>query len=63
MSERLVRLPEVETRVGLKKTAIYQKIKAGEFPAPTKIGYAARWPESAINQWIADRIADSDPTL
>ena len=29
---RLLRLPEVEKQVGLKRTAIYEAIKAGTFP-------------------------------
>jgi prophage regulatory protein len=34
----LMRMPQVEKACGLKKSAIYQKIKAGEFPTPVKLG-------------------------
>ena len=37
-NERIIRLPEVINTVGLKKSAIYKRIKAGEFPKPVKIG-------------------------
>ncbi|WP_206860777.1 helix-turn-helix transcriptional regulator [Lysobacter changpingensis] len=32
MTDVLLRLPEVMRRVGLKKTAIYERINAGKFP-------------------------------
>ena len=59
-NERLLRLPEVAAQVGLKRAAIYQRIATGDFPAPVAIGIRARaWPESDIQDWIADRIAAS----
>jgi prophage regulatory protein len=55
--ERLLRLPDVEARCGLRKSAIYAGMKAGTFPACIKLGpRAAAWPLSAIESWIADRI-------
>jgi prophage regulatory protein len=55
--ERLLRLPEVESMVGLRKSSIYEGIKAGTFPAPVKLSRrAVCWPASAIDAWIADRI-------
>lgn len=55
--ERLLRLPEVETRTGLKKSAIYAGMKAGTFPECVKLGpRAAAWPLSAVEGWIAERI-------
>jgi len=57
--ERLLRLPEVESRTGLKKSAIYAGMKTGKFPACIKLGpRAAAWPLSSIESWIADRIRD-----
>jgi prophage regulatory protein len=58
--ERLLRLPEVEARTGLKKSAIYAGMKATPptFPPCIKLGQrAAAWPLSSIDAWIADRIA------
>jgi prophage regulatory protein len=58
--ERLLRLPDVEARTGLRKSAIYAGIKAGTFPPCVKLGYrASAWPLSAIEAWIAARIRDS----
>lgn len=56
-AERLLRLPEVETLVGLRKSSIYDAMKRGEFPAPVKLSRrAVCWPASAIDAWIAERI-------
>ncbi len=62
-SDRLIPLPEVERMVGLKKTAIYDRINNGTFPRPTKIGSASRWSEQAIQQVIRQMIAANDGVL
>lgn len=55
--ERLLRLPEVESLVGLRKSSIYDAMKRGEFPAPVKLSRrAVCWPASAVNAWIQKRI-------
>ena len=55
--DTLLRLPDVERRTSLKKSAIYAGMKAGTFPACIKIGArAAAWPESEISNWIASKI-------
>jgi prophage regulatory protein len=56
-TERLLRLKEVETRVGLRRSAIYAAIQRGTFPPGVKISArASAWASSAIDAWIADRI-------
>lgn len=58
--EILLRLPAVESRTGLRKSAIYAGMKAGTFPACLKLGRrASAWPSSAIDAWIAERIASA----
>ena len=57
IGERLLRLPDVEARTGLKKSAIYAGMKHGTFPTCVKLGpRAAAWPLSHIEAWIAERI-------
>jgi prophage regulatory protein len=52
---RLVRIREVETLVGKKRSSIYAD---PTFPRPVKIGArASAWVESEILRWIEDRIA------
>ena len=61
MSMRLIKLFEVEAKVGLRKSGIYQPIVQGIFPKPVRIGpNAVVWPESEIDAWISERIAERD---
>ena len=54
--ERLLRLPEVAERVGLRRTAIYDRVAAGTFPSPVHVTpRAVRWRESDIDTWIETR--------
>ncbi len=60
MEKRLVRLPEVERITGLKKSAIYKKIKEGEeedkFPSAVKLGTKhVAWISEEIYSWIDRR--------
>ncbi len=58
--QRLLRLPEVETIVGLKKSAIYQGVKEGTFPAPIKLSRrAVCWNSHSIEAWVIARIEGS----
>lgn len=55
--ERLLRLPDVEALVGLRKSSIYDAVKRGEFPRPIRLSRrAVCWPSSAIEAWIQARI-------
>jgi prophage regulatory protein len=55
--DRLLRLPEVESLVGLKKSSLYDAIRAGRFPAPVKLSRrAVCWPASQVQEWISQRI-------
>lgn len=50
---RLLRLPEVMARVGLKRTEIYQRAKEGRFPQPRSLGSRCSvWVEAEIDEWI-----------
>ena len=58
-SRRFMRLPAVKQAVGLGRTAIYEKIKSGEFPAPYPLsnnGRAVAWASDEIDRWIESRI-------
>lgn len=55
--DRLLRLPEVEALVGIRKSSIYVLMKQGKFPRCIHItSRLAAWPESAVYQWVQDRI-------
>lgn len=54
---RLLRLPEVMARVGLKRSAIYQRMSEGRFPKSRSLGpKCAVWVEAEIDAWI-DEVA------
>ena len=54
---RFLRLPEVEKRTGIKKSALYAMISNQEFPAPIPITRGAvGWVEAEVNAFIERRI-------
>lgn len=55
---RLLRMPQVIDLVGLKKTVIYERIKAGSFPKPIKLGSASAWPEHEVEAWISQQVEE-----
>jgi prophage regulatory protein len=51
--EQLLRLPKVMDRVGLRTTEIYERMGAGSFPKPIRLGErAVAWLESEVDSWI-----------
>lgn len=55
---RLVRLREVQHRVGLGRSTIYRWMADGKFPKPAQLGgYAVAWAEEDISAWIEERMA------
>ncbi len=57
-TERLLRRPEVLRRTGLSRTSMYRLIQQGGFPSPVQLSAkSVAWPASAIDAWIASRIA------
>ena len=60
--DRFQRLPEVEVATGLKKSTIYLLMKRGEFPRCVQVtSRCVAWPESAVLQWVQDKIAAARP--
>ncbi|PUE06153.1 AlpA family transcriptional regulator [Limnohabitans sp. WS1] len=57
--DRLIRLPQVVAVVNFQKSTIYGWIKEGKFPRPIQIGRMSAWPESAVHQWVQDRIQEA----
>ncbi|MFZ3205743.1 MAG: AlpA family phage regulatory protein [Pseudomonas sp.] len=50
--DRLIKLEDVISQAGIGKTKIYNLIQLGEFPAPIKLGYASRWSQIEIQDWV-----------
>ena len=58
---RVIRLPEVEAKTGLKHSSIYNRIAEGTFPRPVRLGSNSRgFVEAEVDDWIAARIAERD---
>jgi len=55
---RLIRLPEVQHRVGLGRSTIYRWMAEGNFPKPVQLGgYSVAWAEDEVEDWIARKLA------
>jgi prophage regulatory protein len=55
---RLIRLPEVMSRVGLKRSAIYQRMSEGRFPKSRSLGGKCTvWVEAEIDDWVNSVVA------
>ena len=50
---RLIRLPEVIARVGLKRSSIYQRMAEGRFPKGRSLGpRCVVWIEAEVDEWV-----------
>lgn len=56
-ADRILRRPEVEQLVGLKRSMIYNLMSLNEFPRNVKLtsGRAVGWRASAVQSWIESR--------
>ena len=55
-SDTMLRAAEVMARVGLSRTTIWRRVRAGTFPAPVELGEnSIGWPENLITSWIESR--------
>lgn len=54
----ILRRRQVEQKVGLTRSPLYARIKAGEFPRPVRLGNgrAVGWVESEVDDWLATQI-------
>ncbi|MEP1471956.1 MAG: AlpA family transcriptional regulator [Halieaceae bacterium] len=60
MTNRLIRLPQVEAITGYKRSSIYRLVANNEFPAPVKIGKrASAWVEDEVYDWVTVRIQEA----
>jgi prophage regulatory protein len=56
VADELIPFASVQSAVGLKRTAIYRRIKDGSFPTPAKLGVASRWSRREVEGWISARL-------
>ena len=61
MARTVLRRREVEARVGLKKSDLYARMAAGEFPRPIPLGArAVGWLEEEVDAWVTARVAERE---
>ena len=54
--EKVLRLPDVISTVGLSRSSLYTMIQSGHFPPPIKLSSrASGWLESDIQRWIEEK--------
>jgi prophage regulatory protein len=57
----ILRRRQVEKKVGLSRSPIYARIKAGDFPRPVRLGNsrAVGWLEHEVDSWLAAQVEKS----
>jgi prophage regulatory protein len=66
VAPRVLRMKELERVTGLKRPSIYERVAAGTFPKPIKLGGGQRgasavgWLEHEVLDWLRERIAERD---
>ena len=59
--DRLIRLAEVETLTGLKKSSLYSLTRAGKFVKPIRLSSrCTAWSHAAVQAWIQARISEAE---
>ncbi len=57
---KILRRKQVEARIGLSRSTIYERIKAGTFPAPISLGAkSVGWIESEVDEWLTTQVEKS----
>jgi prophage regulatory protein len=60
MEQVLLRLGDVQHRVGLRRSAIYNLIRRGDFPPPIRLGSrCSAWVRVEVDRWIAEQVVNS----
>ncbi|RWC25955.1 MAG: AlpA family transcriptional regulator [Mesorhizobium sp.] len=56
-----IRRPEVERLTGLSTSSLYERMQAGQFPKPIRIGpKAVAWDAEEISEWQERCLAQRD---
>ena len=59
MSKRLIQMPEVISKTGLRKSVIYKMIRLGQFPAQVRTSpNVSTWLESEVDEFIDQRVSE-----
>jgi len=57
---KIYRISDVKDMVGLSRSSIYAMMEKGTFPKQVRLGErSVGWLDTAIDEWIMDRVSDS----
>lgn len=57
MTDRILRRPEVEALVGIKRSTLYDWMAQGAFPKPVALGVRlVGWRQSDVIAWLGSRV-------
>lgn len=57
----ILRRRQVEARIGLKRSTLYQLISSGAFPRPVRLGArSVGWLQHEVDGWLAARVAERE---
>jgi prophage regulatory protein len=61
VNTRILRLPDVKSRTGLSRSAIYLFVAQHRFPRPIALGggRAVGWVEAEVEEWLTRQIESS----
>ncbi|EMM6941450.1 AlpA family phage regulatory protein [Morganella morganii] len=59
LDETLVDMKFITQFTGSTDKWFYKLIQEGQFPKPIKLGRCSRWLKSEVEQWLQERIAES----
>lgn len=59
LDEPLVDMKFITQFTGSTDKWFYKLIQEGRFPKPIKLGRSSRWLKSKVEQWLQERIAES----
>ncbi len=55
--QEILRLPAVQRRTGLSRSAVYESMKDGDFPKQINLGIrTVGWVSAEVDEWIVSRI-------
>jgi prophage regulatory protein len=59
MTEKIIRKPELFSRIGLSDATIWRMEKSGKFPKRLQLGgNSIGWLESEVSTWLESKAAD-----
>lgn len=57
----IMRAAQVAERIGIHRVTLYAWIRAGNFPAPARLGpNTVAWRTSTVDEWIEERFAAAE---